>query len=79
MVLKDDEIEKSRTQDQALTAAAKREAAEKKRLIRILTGSALKAKKSKDARAFAKQLKLGNVSENSPEWKKAWDYFYDRL
>jgi len=79
MVFDDDEIERSRIQEQANTNKAKREAAERKQTRNALSRSALRAKKAKDARAFAMQLRLANVRENSPEWKKAWDYFYDRF
>jgi hypothetical protein len=31
--------------------------------------------KAKDERAFAADLRRANVRENSPEWKRAWEYF----
>jgi hypothetical protein len=60
MVLDDDEIENARVQDQSLTAAAKREASEKKKVLKIFSAKALRAKRA----------------NHSEEWKKAWKYFY---
>jgi len=34
----------------------------------------LKAKLLNDARAYAEALRHGGIDE----WKRAWDYFYDR-
>lgn len=76
MVFSDDEIEKSRVQEQSGSNAAKRGAAERKRTLEKLSKSALRAKKQNDARAFREQLKLADVVENSPEWDLAWKYFY---
>ena len=71
-----DEIEWARMEEQGLASRAKREAAEKKRVLKRFSDAALKAKRAKDARAFTQQLRLANVDENSPEWEKAWKYFY---
>ncbi len=76
MAVENDEIEKSRIQEQNLTVAAKREAAERKKLLKIFSEKALKAKRAKDARAYAQQLRLLKIAENSLEWKNAWKFFY---
>jgi hypothetical protein len=76
MVSDDGDIEDSRISDQAKKGPARRAAAEKLRRINIYAKAALKAKKANDARAFAEALRLGNVSENSQEWRDAWKYFY---
>jgi hypothetical protein len=73
---KDGDIEQVRTQEQALASAAKREAAEKKRLLKLFSEKALKAKKAKDARAYAEQLRSLKISEDAAEWKNAWKFFY---
>jgi hypothetical protein len=52
MVVGDDEIEDSRFQDQALTVGAKREASERKKILKILSRKALQAKRAKDARVW---------------------------
>jgi len=71
-----DEIERARSQEQKLAGKAKREAAERKRQLKLFSNAALRAIKAKDARAFTELLRYANVRENSPEWKKAWEYFY---
>jgi len=71
-----DEIEKTRKQDQSLAAKAKREAAERERENKDFAKKALRAKKAKDARAYATLLRLRNVPDNSQEWKNAWKFFY---
>jgi hypothetical protein len=65
MVSKDDEIERSRSEDENAASAAKREAAERKRILKIFSRKALKAIKANDARAYAEQLKLLGISEAS--------------
>ena len=72
----DDEIEKTRREDQTLATRAKREAAERERGDKLFARKALQAKKAKDARAFATLLRLRNVPEDSQEWKNAWKFFY---
>jgi len=74
----DDEIEEVRTQEQAGTAAAKREAAEKRRQITIFTQKAKRIKKAKDGRAYGELLRAAKIHEDSPEWKDAWKYFYGK-
>jgi hypothetical protein len=76
MVFDEDEIEKSHGEESSKSAPARRAAAEKRRRTKIYADMALKAKKAKDARAYAEVLRLGNVRENSEEWKIAWKYFY---
>jgi hypothetical protein len=76
MVSKDDEIDLSRLQDQSLAGHAKREAAERKRILKIFSKKALQAIKAKDARAYAEQLRLLKISEDSEEWRNAWKLFY---
>ncbi len=73
---KDKKIEETRLRDQAGTVAAKREAAEKRRQIRIFSVRAMRIKKASDARAFAELLRGAKISDGSPEWKQAWKYFY---
>lgn len=70
------EIEQTRIQEQKLTVAAKREAAERERGDKLFATKALQAKKAKDARAYATLLRLRNVPESSQEWKNAWEFFY---
>jgi hypothetical protein len=76
MTSKDDEIDLSRLQDQSLAGSAKREAAERKRILRIFSKKALQAIRARDARAFAEQLRLLKISEDPEEWKNAWKLFY---
>jgi hypothetical protein len=72
------EIEKSRREEQALVSGAKRAAAERKESLKRFSTAALKAKKANDARAFGEQLRLLKIVEGSPEWTKAWKYFYSK-
>jgi hypothetical protein len=72
------EISEVRRQEQAGLSANKREAQEKRRQMGIFMEKARKAKRTNEPRAFEEALRGANVSENSPEWKRAWDYFYDR-
>jgi hypothetical protein len=76
MAFDEDEIEKSHGQDSSKSTPARRAAAEKRRRTKVYADMALKAKKAKDARAYAEVLRLGNVLEDSEEWKIAWKYFY---
>jgi len=76
MVFDDEEIQESRRRESAQKAAAKEFAAEKRRTLKRFSAAALKTKKANDERAFAEQLRNLDVNENSPEWKKAWEYFY---
>ena len=76
MVSKDDEIDVSRLQDQSLGGKARREAVERKRILKIFSKKALQAIEAKDARAYAEQLRLLKISEDPEEWKNAWKLFY---
>jgi hypothetical protein len=58
-----------------LAGAAGRESTERERILKIFSGKALRAIQAKDARAFAVALREANVSEDSPEWKRAWEFF----
>lgn len=78
MVFNEDDINALREEQQSKTAPAKRSAAERKRRQNKIAKILIEAKKFNDARAYAEGLRLANVSENSPEWKRAWDYFYGR-
>lgn len=80
MVLKDDDIERSRIQDQAKRPSRiKRAAAEWTGIRRKIIGEKLlRAKQLNDARAYAEILRKAGIKEDSVEWKRAWDYFYDR-
>lgn len=73
---KSGEIEQVRAQEQGLASAAKREAIEKRKILKLFSEKALKAKKARDARAYAEQLRFLKIREDSPEWKKAWEFFY---
>jgi hypothetical protein len=76
MVLDDDEIEGSRIEDQrGRPSKAKRDAAENRKRQKAFSKKALQAVKASDARVFAEQLRLANVTEDSEEWKRAWKYF----
>jgi hypothetical protein len=76
MVIDDDEIEDSRVQDQALTVGAKREASERKKILKIFSRKALHAKRANDARAYGELLRRLKIPEDSEGWKNAWKYFY---
>jgi hypothetical protein len=78
MTLKDDEIHRSRLQDSKRPSKAKQEAADRADLQRRVSRALLRAKTANDARAYAEALRDGEIEESSPEWKRAWDYFYDR-
>jgi hypothetical protein len=58
-----------------LAGGASHESDERKRILKIFSGKALSAIQAKDARAFAVALREANVTENSPEWKRAWELF----
>ena len=79
MVLDDDEIKKVRRDEQSGLAPARRDAAEKKRQMKVFVESARKLRKAKDARAFAELLRDVEFQEGSEQWKAAWDYFYERF
>jgi len=76
MPSRDDEIDKSRLEDQSLAGSAKREAAERKRILTIFSRKALQAIRAKDARAFGDSLRQLRISEDSEEWKNAWKLFH---
>jgi formiminotetrahydrofolate cyclodeaminase len=76
MAIDDDEIEDSRVQDQTLSVGGKREASERKKILKIFSRKALQAKKAKDARAYGEMLPRLKIPEDSEEWKNAWTYFY---
>jgi hypothetical protein len=73
-----DEIEEIRIREQAGTVPAKREAAEKRRQIRIFSAKARRVKRANDARAYGELLREAKIREDSPEWKQAWKYFYGK-
>ena len=73
---KAEQIEQARIEEQRLTVAAKREAAERKRADNLFAKKALEAKRANDQRAYATLLRLRNVPEGSEEWKNAWKYFF---
>ena len=72
MVLKDDEIESSRIQDQGGTNAAKREAAERKRERMKLAKELERLMRAGDDRGFSAALRRAGILEGSVEWKNAW-------
>ena len=75
----DDELEEFRRHEQSGRVAAKREAAEKRRQIKIFSAKAKRIKKASDARAYGELLREAKIREDSQQWKDAWDYFYGRL
>ena len=79
MVVGDDEIEDSRFQDQALTVGAKREASERKKMLKIFSRKALQAKKAKDARAYGELLRRLKIPEDSEEVEERLDVLLFRL
>jgi hypothetical protein len=60
------------------TLQDKRAASEQLRRRKIIGEKLLKAKLLNDARAYAEALRHGGIDDSSMEWKRAWDYFYDR-
>jgi hypothetical protein len=76
MAKDDDEIEKTRAEDQGLVPKAKRLAAQRVREDKLFARKLGQAKRFNDARAFATLLRLRNVPEDSQEWKNAWKFFY---
>jgi hypothetical protein len=73
-----DEIEEARIQEQSGAVPAKREAAEKRRQIRIFSEKAIRIRKAKDARAYGELLPEAKIREGSSEWQDAWKYFYGK-
>jgi hypothetical protein len=47
-----------------------------KRILKIFSKKALQEVRAKDARAYAEQLRLLKISEDSEEWRNAWKLFY---
>jgi hypothetical protein len=75
MISDNEEIESSRIEDQRKRPSRiKRAASEQLRRRKIIGEKLLKAKLLNDARAYAEALRHGGIDE----WKRAWDYFYDR-
>jgi len=48
----------------------------RERRLREFAAGATKAKQAKDARTFTELLKNAGIPENSPEWARAWKFFY---
>ncbi len=71
----DREIAKVRAAEQSAAGAARREAAEKRKLLEKFSRIALQALQASDERSFAEALRLANVLEGSPEWKAAWEFY----
>lgn len=72
MVLKDDEIEKSRKEEQSQSTRLKRDAAEKHREHMRLAAELQRIMKARDERAFSAALRRAGILEGSPEWTNAW-------
>ena len=72
MGIDDDELEEFRRHEQSSTVAAKREAAEKRRQIKIFSAKAKRIKKANDARAYGELLREARIREDSQQWKDAW-------
>jgi hypothetical protein len=78
MVFNEDDINALREEEQSKATPARRSAAERQRRQKRIAKILAEAKRLNDARAFAKGLSFAKISENSLEWKRAWDYFYGR-
>jgi hypothetical protein len=76
MVFKDDDIERSRLEEQAGSGKAKRDAAEKNRTIKLFSVKMKQAKRLKDRFGYERLLDLQNVPRKSAEWNALWEYFY---
>ena len=77
MVLEDDEIERSRIQEQSRTNAAKREAVERKRELLRLARELDRTMKAKDERGFSAALRRAGILDGSPYWINAWKAYRD--
>jgi hypothetical protein len=76
MSFKDEEIEKLRAVEQSRTAAAKRDAAEKRAYRQEFKAKAKTAKRAKDRVGFERLLELYDVKRGSDRWRICWEYFY---
>lgn len=72
----DEDIEQTRSEEQSLATPAKREAAAIRRNAKLYTQKAKQAKLNRDSDGFTVILKSANVRKNSPEWIRAWEWFY---
>jgi len=70
---KNKEIENVRLEEQRVPA--KWSAAGKARARKIFSEKALGVIRANDARAFAELLRDAGVTEDSMEWRRAWEYF----
>jgi ribosomal protein S4 len=76
MALDDDEIERSRVEEQSRTGAAKREAAERKREHLKLARELDRAMKARDERGFSAALRRAGILDGSPHWINAWKAYH---
>ncbi len=76
MVFPDDEIERSRTEEQAGSTKAQREASTKNRTIKLFAKKMKEAKRLKARRGFERLLELQNVKRRTAAWDALWNYFY---
>lgn len=76
MVFNDDEIKRSRIEEQAGSTKAQQDAAAKRRIIAEFKTKMRGAKKAKDRRGFERLLELQNVRRKTPEWNAFWEWFY---
>jgi hypothetical protein len=76
MVFKDDEIKRTRAEEQAGAAKAQRDAAERKRQLKLFEVRLREAKRLKDRRGFERLLELQNVKRQTAAWDALWQYFY---
>jgi hypothetical protein len=76
MVFKDDEIERSRVEEQAGSTKAQREATAKNRTIKLFAAKMKEAKQLKDRHGYERLLELQNVPRMSADWNALWEYFY---
>jgi hypothetical protein len=76
MVFEDDDIERSRVEEQSGFAKAKRDAAAKNRAIKLFGVKMKEAKRLKDRHGYERLLELQNVQRKSAAWNALWEYFY---
>jgi putative heme degradation protein len=76
MAFEDEEIERSRVEEQAGSTKAQREAAAKNRTIRLFAAKMKEAKRLKDRHGYERLLELQNVKRKTAAWDALWQHFY---
>lgn len=77
MVFDDEEVKRSRTQEQRRVPKARTEAEERKREQIKLAQELDKAIKARDERAFSAALRRAGVRDGSRRWTNAWNAYRD--